>query len=82
MSESDAPSLWRLIAIAAAFVIIGSFLVAYLWETANQLLAGHFDSRMVVLAIPVAAVLAGLLVLLARTLRRMNGERDPRARAT
>jgi len=74
MDESVTPSLARLTAIAAAFVIIGAVLVAYLWETANQLLSGQFNSRMVLLAIPAAALFVALLVLLSRTLKRVDDE--------
>jgi hypothetical protein len=70
--------LGRLIAVIAAFVLAGTPLVAYLWETLNRLLAGHAVAGRIALAVPVALLLAGLLALLARTVRRWEGRRRHR----
>jgi hypothetical protein len=63
-------STGKLIGGMLIFVILGAPLVWFLWEVLNGLLAGHFDGIRLLLAIPVAALFAGLLVLLSRTVRR------------
>jgi hypothetical protein len=60
----------------ALFVIVGSPLVAYVWETLNLLVAGRADAGRLLITLPIAALLAGVLMLLARAISRWEGERQ------
>ena len=68
-------SLPKLTAGIALFVLSGFPLVAYLWETLNQLMGGEVRPARLALSVPVALLLAGVLVLLARTVRRWEARR-------
>lgn len=70
------PRIGRLIALVAVFVVIGTPLVAYLWEATNVLLAGHF--RPVQLGIAVVALPIFIVVLraLANRIHSVEGDRD------
>jgi hypothetical protein len=57
------------------FVLAGTPLVAYLWETLNRALAGRIEGRRLLLAIPVLLALAWLLRVLRRTVWQWEGER-------
>ena len=59
----------------ALFVIVGTPLLAYVWETLNLLVAGRADAGRLLITLPIAALLAGVLWLLARTISRWEGER-------
>lgn len=63
-------SMGRLIAWMALYVIVGVPMVAYLWETLNDLMQLQADTAQVILAVPVLLAFAGWLVLLARRVRR------------
>lgn len=60
----------RLVMLLTVFVALGIPLTAYLWETLNQLLAGHVNPQRVLLSIPLLAALAALLWAGARGLER------------
>lgn len=66
----------RLLLPMALFVIVGTPLVAYVWETLNLLVAAQADVARLLITLPVAALLAGVLLLLARTISRWEGERQ------
>ena len=68
-------SLPRLIGWIALFVLVGFPLVGYLWETLNQLLAGIVHPARLLISVPVAIVLAVVLVLLSRAVRGWEAER-------
>ena len=57
--------------LLALLVAAGTPLLAYIWETLNQLLAGHVSGRRLLITVPLAALLAALLVVAARTLSRV-----------
>lgn len=61
----------RAVALLTLFVAAGVPLVHHLWETINELLAGHVVGRHVALAVPAGLGLALLLALLARAIRRL-----------
>lgn len=61
----------RIFWMMALFVVVGAPLVAVLWETLNELLALQASTAML-FAIPAALLLAGLLLLLKRTLERRD----------
>jgi polyferredoxin len=60
----------RLIVLMLLFVVVGTPMVYVLWSFVNEVLTGHFDSGLALLALPVLAVFAGLLVFLGRWARR------------
>lgn len=62
--------LGTLIASMAVFVVVGMPLVYYLWSVLNELLSGRVEWGRLGLAVPVAAVFVGLLVLVTRALSR------------
>jgi hypothetical protein len=68
------PSLAAFVLRIGLYVVLGAPLVGYLWQTVNEVLALHFDPIRLLVAIPVAALLAGLLVLLNRSITRWLGE--------
>jgi hypothetical protein len=47
-------------------------LVAFLWETINQLLSGHLHIRRILVSIPALLVFAALIRLVGRRLRRLE----------
>ena len=61
----------KLVLLLAAFVAFGIPLVAYLWESLNQLLAGHVTPRRLLLSLPLLVVFGGLLWGGGRALRRL-----------
>lgn len=54
------------------FVVVGTPMVAFLWETLNRTLAGNFDALRVAISVPVLALLYALLILLARFVQRWD----------
>lgn len=68
----------RIVGIIAVAVLIGTPLVAILWETLNELLAGEVRTSHVALAIPAAILVAFLARVLARSVARL----DPRTAAS
>jgi hypothetical protein len=81
MSESTPIGLPRLIIGIAVFVLVGSPMVGYLWETLNQLLAGEVHPGRLLVSLPLLVVLAGVLMLLSQFVRRWEGEGQARALA-
>lgn len=75
MAPGTTLNLPKLIAGIAAFVLVGFPLVAYLWETLNQLMAGDVRPGRLALSLPLLLILAGVLVLLSRTVLRWEMER-------
>jgi len=73
MKPTTGPGLFRLILAMLGLALVGGALVAYLWETLNQLLAGHVDGVRVLVSLPVLAVFLLLLRFLAR---RVEGWHD------
>ena len=76
MRSTMRPSFLKLFGSILGFVLVGTPLVAYLWEILNQLMAGHFNGRRVAIAVVAAFVLAALLRFLARSVWRWEGTRE------
>jgi ABC-type uncharacterized transport system permease subunit len=70
MSAHASPSFAGLVLRMAVFVLLGFPLVGYLWETISELLALEVNGTRLLIAVPVAAALAALLVWLSRSVRR------------
>jgi len=54
----------------ALYVLVGIPMVGYLWDTLNHLLALEGRATQVLIAVPVLLVFIGLMVVLARQVRR------------
>jgi len=65
----------KLIVAIAAFVTLGIPLVAYVWETINRTLSGHFEAGRVPFTLLALALLFGVFKLASVTLTRLEGER-------
>ncbi|HEX6132451.1 MAG TPA: hypothetical protein VFZ24_00625 [Longimicrobiales bacterium] len=63
----------RLVLGIGLFVLLGTPLVAYLWETLNRLFAGIIEPVRLLIAIPALAVFYVLLRFMARTVRAWDG---------
>lgn len=60
--------LWMLL-----FVAVGTPMVYVVWSFLNDALQGSVDATSALVAVPVLAVFAGLLVILGRWVRRFDG---------
>lgn len=82
MTSADTPRLARLIGRIALFVLVGTPMVAYLWETLNVLLSGRVEPGRLGMSLVVLALFAALLTFLSRAIHALEGDRDARAGAT
>ncbi|HEX6212919.1 MAG TPA: hypothetical protein VF136_19215 [Methylomirabilota bacterium] len=73
MATAPEPSVGRIVALLAAFLIPGVPLVAITWNAVNAVAAGQVERLLV--AIPTAGALAVLLALFGRRLRRLEAGR-------
>lgn len=62
----------------AVFVIAGIPLVAYLWETLNQILSLDVEGARLLISVPVLLVLIGILMVMARLVRRWQPDSQSR----
>lgn len=76
MASDDRSRLVRLIGLIALFVLVGTPMVAFIWEAVNVLLTGRIEPLQLGIALVVLAVFAGLLRLLSRSIRALEGRRD------
>lgn len=58
------------------FVVLGAPMVYYLWTTINELLAGQVHAPRLGIAAGVLLLFAGLLLILSRTVRRLDDRSD------
>jgi hypothetical protein len=72
MTEKASPGMGSLIVTITVFALIGTPLVAFLWETLNRMMAGWFDPVRIAISIPVGVLLFVLLKLLARQTQRIT----------
>ena len=72
MKEPSRAPILKLLAWIVLFVILGTPLVAFLWETLNALLTGHFDALQIAISVPVLALFYGLLLILARFIEKWD----------
>lgn len=61
----------RLFGIIALFTLVGTPLVAFLWETLNRVMAGWFDPFRIIVSIPTLVILYLLLRYLGRVAERI-----------
>lgn len=64
----------------ALLVLFGALLVALLWDTLNELLAGNADARRIALAAALLVAFLAFLALAARSFRRPASNDEPRVR--
>jgi hypothetical protein len=72
MADETHPGMGRLIATIALFALLGTPLVAFLWETLNRLMVGWFDPVRIAISIPVLVLLYFLLRYIARATERLT----------
>jgi hypothetical protein len=75
MARVHDPSLARIFGLIAGFFILGMPMVAYLWETINQLLELRASGIQLLVAVPVLIVFLILLRFLARAVTRLEASR-------
>jgi hypothetical protein len=75
MALATTVSLPKLVLGIGLFVLLGFPLVAYLWESLNQLMGGEVHAGRLLRSVPAALLLAAILLVLARTVRRWEAER-------
>jgi hypothetical protein len=73
MAERNEVSVGRRVVVMMAYLIVGAPIVAYLWETLNEILSGYVDARRLLISLPLLVALIILLVLLARHGQRWEG---------
>jgi hypothetical protein len=76
MSTERSSHLGRLVLLIAVFAILGTPLVAYLWETTNVLLSGVVRPLQLGVAVVLIPLFIVLLRLLAKRIQVVEGTRD------
>jgi ABC-type proline/glycine betaine transport system permease subunit len=66
----------KLTIVILLLALLGGVLVAYLWETLNQLASGLIDLRRLLITVPVLAAFLLLLRYLARFIEGWHGETE------
>lgn len=64
------PPAWRIAATLLGALVLGIPLVAWLWETLNEVLSLHVDARRLLISIPLLALLGVLIRAAARAIPR------------
>jgi hypothetical protein len=67
------PPFLKLFASILGFVLVGTPLVAYLWDTLTWLMAGHVNGRRLAIAAVAGLLFAALLRLLMRAVWQWEG---------
>lgn len=75
MTDYSTMSLGRVLAVVAVFALVGTPMVAFLWETLNELMALQVQWWRIAVSIPLLGLLLLWLRVLARTLHRLDGPR-------
>jgi hypothetical protein len=78
MPTEHSPRLGRLITLVSVFALLGTPLVAYLWETTNVLLSGQVRPLQLGIGVVLLAVFTVLLRLLAKRIHAVEGLGDHR----
>lgn len=77
MTTAGEPRLGPVLGWMAAFVVLGAFPFYLVWSFLNELLAGGFEARSAGLALLGFLVLAALLRVVVRRIRRWEGVKNP-----
>ncbi len=62
----------RIVLLMVVFVVIGLPMVAYLWETINQILALELDPVRIAVSVPLLAIFLGFLAVIGRRINRWH----------
>ena len=73
MRKRDEPGVGRILLVLAAFLIAGVPMVAIAWNAVNEVAAGEL--RLLLVAVPMALLFVGLLVVFGHRLGRLDRER-------
>lgn len=76
MGDEGQPGITTLALGILGLFVAGTPMVAYLWETLNRLISGHFEPIRLLISIPIAVVFALLLRVVARFVGRWETERQ------
>ena len=68
----------KTVLVMALFVIAGIPLVAYLWETLNQILSLEVGGKRLLISLPILLVLLGILWVMAKFVRRWQPDSQQR----
>jgi hypothetical protein len=71
MADDSGRQPLRIFGVIALFTLIGTPLVAVLWETLNRVMAGWFDPFRIILSIPTLILLYLLLRYFGRVAERV-----------
>jgi hypothetical protein len=72
MSDDAQPRMGPLIGTIALFTVLGAPILAFLWETLNRVLAGHFDLVRIGISLPLMVVFYFVLRWMARVAERIT----------
>lgn len=72
----------RVFLALAAIILSGIPLLAYIWGTLNELLAGHVDGRRILITLPLGLALVAVLFVAGRLLTRVTATAAPPAPGT
>ena len=75
MQGEGSPRLSRLIVLIAFFVLVGTPLVAYLWETTNVLMSGQIRPLQLGIAVVLLPIFLVVLRALANRIHAVEGRR-------
>lgn len=76
MTAEHSPRTSRLVVLIAFFVLVGTPLVAYLWETTNVLMSGHVRPLQLGIAVVLLPIFLVVLRALANRIHAVEGRRD------
>lgn len=71
MPDHD-PSVPKLAGILLVLTAIGFPMIGYLWETLNEVMAGEFDARRIVISVPILLVFAAFVWVVAKWTSRFH----------
>lgn len=76
MMDEVQPGITRLAIGILGLFVVGTPMVAYLWETVNRLVSGNFELIRLLISIPIAFVFVLFLRFAARFVTRWEVERQ------
>ena len=80
MAAKSQPQTLKLAASVLLLFVVGTPIVAWLWETLNHLLSGHVEPLRLLIAVPVGGVLYLILKLVARFTSSLEHTAPPSTR--
>jgi len=74
MADPAEPGIGKLAAWVLLLFLVGTPLIAYLWEVLNHLLSGRFEPLQLLIALPVGGLLWLVLRMMGRLIVKWTGE--------